>query len=144
MFGAFSAPPIHMTIIEYVHAREIMDSRGNPTLEVDVGLDGEALVLDPPLSFAVRPAALRIRLPTNAIGVSPAGRKLEARQAFHVLALLLQALKARPAHGGHLQEPLLELGRGDGVVGERRDLFALGLGVTETDFHGARRGPLAR
>jgi diacylglycerol kinase family enzyme len=52
---------------------------------VDVGLDGEALVLDPPLSFAVRPAALRIRLPTNAIGVSPAGRKLEARQAVKAL-----------------------------------------------------------
>jgi len=32
-----------MTIIEYVHSREIMDSRGNPTLEVDVGLDGGAL-----------------------------------------------------------------------------------------------------
>ncbi len=28
-----------MAIIEYVHAREIMDSRGNPTIEVDVGLD---------------------------------------------------------------------------------------------------------
>jgi enolase len=32
-----------MTVIEYVHAREIMDSRGNPTLEVDIGLDGGAL-----------------------------------------------------------------------------------------------------
>ena len=32
-----------MTIIEYVHAREIIDSRGNPTLEVDVGLDGGAM-----------------------------------------------------------------------------------------------------
>ena len=32
-----------MTIIEYVHGREIMDSRGNPTLEVDVGLDSGAL-----------------------------------------------------------------------------------------------------
>jgi enolase len=32
-----------MTIIEYVHAREIMDSRGNPTIEVDVGLDSGAL-----------------------------------------------------------------------------------------------------
>ncbi len=32
-----------MTIIEYVHAREILDSRGNPTLEVDVGLDGGSL-----------------------------------------------------------------------------------------------------
>jgi enolase len=27
-----------MTVIEYVHAREILDSRGNPTVEVDVGL----------------------------------------------------------------------------------------------------------
>jgi enolase len=32
-----------MTTIEYVHAREILDSRGNPTVEVDVGLSGGAL-----------------------------------------------------------------------------------------------------
>jgi enolase len=32
-----------MTSIEYVHAREILDSRGNPTLEVDVGLECGAL-----------------------------------------------------------------------------------------------------
>ena len=32
-----------MTAIEYVHAREILDSRGNPTVEVDVGLSGGAL-----------------------------------------------------------------------------------------------------
>jgi enolase len=32
-----------MTTIEYVHAREILDSRGNPTLEVDVGLSGGTL-----------------------------------------------------------------------------------------------------
>ncbi|UCG53823.1 MAG: phosphopyruvate hydratase [Candidatus Latescibacterota bacterium] len=31
-----------MTAIEYVHAREILDSRGNPTVEVDVGLEGGA------------------------------------------------------------------------------------------------------
>ncbi len=31
-----------MTTIEFVHAREIMDSRGNPTIEVDVGLAGGA------------------------------------------------------------------------------------------------------
>jgi enolase len=29
-----------MTSIEFVHAREILDSRGNPTIEVDVGLQG--------------------------------------------------------------------------------------------------------
>jgi enolase len=32
-----------MTTIEYVHAREILDSRGNPTIEVDVGLSGGAM-----------------------------------------------------------------------------------------------------
>ncbi len=32
-----------LTAIEYVHAREILDSRGNPTVEVDVGLEGGAL-----------------------------------------------------------------------------------------------------
>jgi diacylglycerol kinase family enzyme len=52
---------------------------------IDVGLDGEALVLDPPLRFSTRPAALRVRLPTDAIGVSPAARKLEARQALKSL-----------------------------------------------------------
>ena len=61
---------------------------------VDVGLDGEALVLDPPLRFAIRPAALRVRLPTGAIGMSPAARKLEARQA---LERLWRTALGRPA-----------------------------------------------
>jgi len=30
-----------MSIIEYVEAREILDSRGNPTVEVDVVLEDE-------------------------------------------------------------------------------------------------------
>jgi diacylglycerol kinase family enzyme len=40
---------------------------------VEVGLDGEALVLDPPLHFASMPGALRVRLPRSA-GLSPAAR----------------------------------------------------------------------
>lgn len=31
-----------MSIIEYVHAREILDSRGNPTVEVEISLDSGA------------------------------------------------------------------------------------------------------
>jgi enolase len=31
------------TAIEYVHAREILDSRGNPTVEVEVGIEGGAM-----------------------------------------------------------------------------------------------------
>jgi diacylglycerol kinase family enzyme len=40
---------------------------------VEIGLDGEALVLDPPLRFASLPGALRVRLPRSA-GLSPAAR----------------------------------------------------------------------
>jgi diacylglycerol kinase family enzyme len=40
---------------------------------VEVGLDGEALVLDPPLVFASMPGALRVRLPRGA-GLAPAAR----------------------------------------------------------------------
>ncbi len=40
---------------------------------VEVGLDGEALVLDPPLHFASLPGALRVRLPRGA-GLSPTAR----------------------------------------------------------------------
>ncbi len=39
---------------------------------VAVGLDGEALTLEPPLRFVSLPGALRIRLPRHAAGVSPA------------------------------------------------------------------------
>ncbi len=38
---------------------------------VEVGLDGEALVLDPPLRFASLPGALRVRLPRG-VGLAPA------------------------------------------------------------------------
>ena len=37
-----------------------------------VGLDGEALMLEPPLRFVSLPGALRIRLPRHAVGASPA------------------------------------------------------------------------
>jgi diacylglycerol kinase family enzyme len=41
---------------------------------VDAGVDGEALVLDPPLAFVTRPAAVRVRIPPHAPGRSPAAR----------------------------------------------------------------------
>jgi diacylglycerol kinase family enzyme len=37
------------------------------------GLDGEAVELDPPLEFVVRPAALRVRISSRHPGVSPSG-----------------------------------------------------------------------
>ena len=39
---------------------------------VDIGIDGEALQLDPPLVFASLPGALRVRLPSSAVHPSRA------------------------------------------------------------------------
>ncbi len=58
-----------------------------PTFEVssgssiDVGLDGETLEMDPPLVFSIRARALNVRLPTDAIGYSPAARAMGWRAA---------------------------------------------------------------
>jgi hypothetical protein len=39
---------------------------------IEVGIDGEAMMLDPPIRFRSLPAALRVRLPRHAPGYSPA------------------------------------------------------------------------
>lgn len=39
---------------------------------IEAGVDGEALVFEPPLEFATMPGALRVRLPHHAHGLSPA------------------------------------------------------------------------
>ena len=39
--------------------------------QVPVGVDGEALVMDPPLRFRSRPSALRVRLAPHHPGASP-------------------------------------------------------------------------
>jgi diacylglycerol kinase family enzyme len=45
---------------------------------VQIGVDGEALTMDPPVVFEMRPAALTVLLPPQAPGRSPAARKLRA------------------------------------------------------------------
>jgi diacylglycerol kinase family enzyme len=52
---------------------------------VDIGIDGEALRMAPPLRFTIRPGALRIRLPEGALGLSPAARDVRAREALREL-----------------------------------------------------------
>jgi diacylglycerol kinase family enzyme len=49
---------------------------------VAVGLDGEAMDMEPPLRFSIRPHALRVRLAPNAIGFSPAARTSSARDVL--------------------------------------------------------------
>jgi diacylglycerol kinase family enzyme len=52
-------------------------SSGSP---VEIGIDGEALLMDPPLVFESRPGALRVRLPRHAAAHSPAA------MAVHLLS----------------------------------------------------------
>jgi hypothetical protein len=47
------------TAIQSIHAREILDSRGNPTVEVDVVLAGTAPTGAPPCPRAPRPVCMR-------------------------------------------------------------------------------------
>ena len=42
---------------------------------IEMGLDGEAMVMESPLRFTIRPTPVRIRLPKHAIGYSTAVRK---------------------------------------------------------------------
>ena len=60
---------------------------------VAVGVDGEALILEPPLIFTSRPAALRVRLPRRTLRRSPAAR------AVHVLSRSTLTSLARVAAG---------------------------------------------
>ena len=65
---------------------------------VEVGIDGEALVLEPPLVFRSQPAALRVWLPRSAIRVSPAARavRLLARSTAADLASVAAGCRRPP------------------------------------------------
>jgi diacylglycerol kinase family enzyme len=52
---------------------------------IEIGLDGETEVMDPPLRFSIRPSPVRVRLPKHAIGYSPAARSLGWRESWHRL-----------------------------------------------------------
>ena len=68
-----------------------LTSWATPTFEVtsdapiEIGLDGETEVMDPPLRFSIRPSPVRVRLPKHAIGYSPAARSLGWREAMRQL-----------------------------------------------------------
>jgi diacylglycerol kinase family enzyme len=52
---------------------------------IEIGLDGETEVMDPPLCFSIRPSPVRVRLPKHAIGYSPAARSVGWKEAFRQL-----------------------------------------------------------
>jgi len=67
--------------------------RVQATLPVPAGIDGEAAVLDPPVTFRMRPAVLRVRIARHHPGASPSA--IEPVGALAALRAL-----ARIAGGG--------------------------------------------
>ncbi len=61
---------------------------------VEVGIDGEAMLLDPPIRFRVVPAALRVRIPPHAPGYSPAATV--PTPSWPTITALLQTAAGRP------------------------------------------------
>jgi hypothetical protein len=64
---------------------------------IEIGIDGEAMSLEPPLVFEILPGALRIRIPKHAPGVAPAARAVRLTGST-IGDLVLTAL-GRPVHG---------------------------------------------
>jgi diacylglycerol kinase family enzyme len=60
---------------------------------VQIGIDGEAMVLDPPISFRSVPRAVRVRLPRNAPGYSPA--TLTPQPSLNTIGALLRTARGR-------------------------------------------------
>jgi diacylglycerol kinase family enzyme len=61
---------------------------------VEIGIDGEAMVLDPPVRFRILPGALRVRIPLGAPGYSPAAAA--PTKGWATITALLQAAAGRP------------------------------------------------
>ena len=56
---------------------------------VNIGVDGEALTMDPPIVFEMLPAALTVLLPPHAPGRSPAARRITPNTAGELWSLAL-------------------------------------------------------
>ena len=109
-----------------------LSSWATPTFEVtsdapiEMGLDGETMVMDSPLRFSIRPSPVRVRLPKHAIGYSPAARSLGWRKSLRRLwatALgTIPAVSDAPDRGSRLSpaERLAE------VMEAHRDAPAIG------------------
>jgi diacylglycerol kinase family enzyme len=61
---------------------------------VEVGVDGEAMLLDPPIRFRILPGALRVRIPPQAPGYSPAAAV--PTPGWATLTALWQTATGRP------------------------------------------------
>ena len=89
--GILAARPRGTRLLEW----SLPDFEVRSTAAVPVGLDGEALVLAPPLRFVSLPGALRVRLPKKA----PGGRRARRNAALTKsdLGALARIALGRPA-----------------------------------------------
>ena len=76
--------------VEWADASFELES-GRP---VEIGIDGEAMVLDPPIRFRTLPGALRVRIPLGAPGYSPAAAA--PTPGWGGITALLRAVAGRP------------------------------------------------
>jgi hypothetical protein len=72
------------------------DFRVDARAPVPAGIDGEAVVLDPPLRFRVRPAVLRVRIAAHHPGASPSS--VEPIGALAALRALVRIATGREPH----------------------------------------------
>ena len=64
------------------------------TRPVEIGIDGEATLLDPPIRFRIVPGALRVRIPPHAPGYSPAAAV--PTSGWSAITALLRTAAGRP------------------------------------------------
>jgi diacylglycerol kinase family enzyme len=64
---------------------------------VEIGIDGEALRMEPPLVFRIAPGALRVRIPVHAPGRSPAARAVHLVSRSTIVDLTRLAVGRRPS-----------------------------------------------
>jgi len=63
---------------------------------VEIGVDGEALKLEPPLVFESKKGVLRVRIPRRSIGRSPTARTVHVLRTSTIVALV-QVIAGHPA-----------------------------------------------
>ncbi len=56
---------------------EAPNLRVDSATAIEIAIDGEAMMMDPPLNFESMPGALRVRLPGHAAGLAPAATSVQ-------------------------------------------------------------------
>jgi diacylglycerol kinase family enzyme len=98
LVGGGTRPALDLGVLGIVTMKVGEPARGwqAPSFEirsggpVEIGVDGEALTMDPPLRFTSHPGVLRVRLPRHAPGASPSAKAVHlsgstSRELVHLL-----------------------------------------------------------